>query len=269
MSLTILLADRGRQLFSSFDASADANLRNKSMSIFDEYTDRDVLLKDVASEIVESKNADGATVYRLQNRDAETLKAKYDAEVKNAKSQREKKQEAEAKLAEITALRDKDLIELEQLREMNPADLKNTLQNYVNQTAESQARIKALEKELEPLRKANEEYRARETREKIESELVETARKMNCCETALRDVKRLAPMFHINEAGIIVTKENKLVPEILQEEIEHSPHWLKRSQGAGSGSGSVPLTNEARFREALKSNDFAAALANAPRSQAR
>lgn len=238
------------------------------MNIFDEYKSKEDLLRDISAEIIESQTDDGEKVYKLQNRQAETLRAKFDAEVKNAKSQREKKQEAEAKLAEIQAQREKDLVELQQLRELNPADLKTTLEKYVSQTAESTARIKALEKELEPLRAANAEYKAKEIRAKIETELVETARKLNCCETAMRDVRRLAPMFHISESGLVVTKDNKIVADVLAEEIEHSPHWLKRSQGAGSSPGGQ-LTSEARFREALKGRDFSAVLANAPRSQVR
>lgn len=239
------------------------------MSIFDEYKSKDDLLKDIELEVIETKNTAGETVYRLQNKDADTYRAKYDAEVKNAKSQREKKQEAEAKLAELNALREKDLIELQELRAMNPADLKTTLQKYVDQTAESSAKIKALEKELEPLRVQNKEYKAREIRERIESELVTQARKMNCCETALRDVKRLAPLFKIDENGIVITKDNKLVVQVLQEEIEHSPHWLKRSQSGGANPGNGTLSSEAKFREALKGKDFAAVLANAPRQQVK
>lgn len=239
------------------------------MGIFDEFNDKDELIKALTSEIQEVRNSDGVIAYRLQNRDADTYRAKYEAEVRNAKSQREKKQEAESKLAELTAQHEKDLIELKQLREMNPDDLKSTLQKYVDQTAEATAKIKALEKELVPLRAANEEYKAKETRQKIEAELVETARKMNCCETAMRDVKRLAPLFHITETGVIMSNDNKLVLEVLQSEIEQSPHWLKRSQSGGSSSGGAQMTSEAKFRDALKANDFAAALANAPRQQIR
>lgn len=239
------------------------------MSIFDDYQSKDELLRDLEAAIVESKGEDGTTTFRLPNGAAETFRAKYEAEVKNAKGQREKKQEAEAKLAELTALREKELVELHQLREMNPNDLKTTLQKYVDQTAESTAKIKALEKEIGPLREANQAYKARETREKIEAELVANARKMNCCDSAMRDVKRLAPMFRITESGVIMTEDNKLVPEVLQAEIEQSPHWLKRSQSGGVNPGNSPLTSEARFREALKGSDFGAVLANAPRQEVR
>lgn len=239
------------------------------MGIFDSYADKDALLKDIAAEIMESQNDKGETVFKLQNRDADNYRAKYEAEVKNAKSQREKKQEAEAKLAEALAAREKDAVELESLRALNPADLKATLQKYVDQSAEASAKIKSLEKELVPLREKAQEYEARETRQKIEEELVENARKLNCCDTAMRDVKRLAPMFHISESGVIVSNDNRLIPEVLQAEIEQSPHWLKRSQGAGANPGNTPMSNEARFQQALKGSDFAEVIAYAPRQQVR
>ena len=235
------------------------------MGIFNDYTDKDALLKDIAAEIIESQNDKGETVFRLQNSVADTFKTKYENEVKNAKSQREKKQEAEAKLAEALAAREKDAIELEQLRALNPADLKATLQKYVDQSAEASAKIKSLEKELVPLREKAQEYEARETRSKIEAELVENARKMNCCDTALRDVKRLAPLFHITESGVIMSNDNRLVTEVLQAEIEQSPHWLKRSQSAGANPGSGSLSSEAKYQEARKNGDYSGMIANAPR----
>lgn len=235
------------------------------MSIFDDYQSKEALLSDLQAAIVELQKDDGTVTYRLPNTAADTFRVKYEAEVKNAKNQREKKQEAEAKLAELTALRDKELVELQQLREMNPSDMKTTLQKYVDQTAESSAKIKELEKEIIPLREANRAYKERETRELIEAELVSQARKMNCCDSAMRDVKRLAPMFRIAENGIIMTDDNRFVPEVLEAEIEQSPHWLKRSQSGGSASGNATISSEARFREALKGSDFGAVLANAPR----
>lgn len=237
------------------------------MNIFDGYEKKEDLLRDIESEITEETNESGATVFRLQNKIADALKAKFDAEVKNAKSQREKKQEAESKLAELTQLREKDLLELEELRKANPKELKTTLQRYVDETTRAKDRITALEKELEPLREQNAQFKAREIREKIENELVSNAVKMNCCETALRDVKRLAPMFHLNDAGVAVTDDGKLVVEILQDEIEKSPHWLKRSQSANASPSSVGVSSEARFREALKGKSFADVISNAPRQK--
>lgn len=62
------------------------------------------------------------------------------------------------------------------------------------------------------------EERFQRSRRRIETELVENAAKLNCCETAMRDVKRLAPMFHLNDAGVAVTDDGKLVVEVLQED---------------------------------------------------
>lgn len=239
------------------------------MSIFDEFTDKSELLKAVEESVTETQAADGSTVYRLPNDQAELMRQKFDAEARNAKSQREKKQKAEARVAELTAQYDKTVAELEQLKATNPSDLKETLQKYVDQTAESAAKIRALERELEPLRKENEAYHAKETRERIEAELVEAAKKLDCCDSAMRDVKRLAPMFHISESGVVVSDDNRLVQEKLEEEVRLSPHWLKRSQGGGTGGGTAPLSNAAQFQQALKGGDFAAVLASAPRTPVR
>lgn len=235
------------------------------MNIFDSYDNKEALMRDIESEITEETNDEGATIFRLQNKVADALKAKFDAEVKNAKSQREKKQDAEAKLAELTQLREKDLLELEELRKANPKELKTTLQRYVDETTSAKERIQALEKELQPLREQNAAFKAREIREKIENELVTNAIKMNCCETALRDVKRLAPMFKLNDAGVATTDDGKLVVEVLQEEIEKSPHWLKRSQSANASPSAAGMSSEAKFREALKGKSFIDVLENAPR----
>ena len=238
------------------------------MSIFDGYETKEELLRDIEAEITEETNDEGGRVFRLQNKLADAFKAKYDAEVKNARSQREKKQDAEARLAELTKLRDEELLELEELRKLNPKDMRATLKRFANSSAESAAKIEALEKELKPLREQNAAFKAREVREKIENELVTNAIKMNCCETALRDVKRLAPMFHLNDAGVATTEDGKLVVEILQDEIEKSPHWLKRSQSANAAPSATGVSSEARFREALKGKSFADVINNAPRQKA-
>lgn len=237
------------------------------MNIFDSYDNKDALMRDIESEITEETNDDGATVFRLQNKVADALKAKFEAEVKNAKSQREKKQDAEAKLQELTQLREKDLLELEELRKANPKELKVMLQRYVDETTSAKERIHALERELEPLREQNAAFKAREIREKIENELVSNAVKMNCCETALRDVKRLAPMFKLNDAGVATTDDGKLVVEVLQEEIEKSPHWLKRSQSANASPSATGVSSEAKFRDALKGSSFLDVINNAPRQK--
>lgn len=237
------------------------------MSIFDSYEDKESLLRDISAEITEETTADGGRVYRLINHPADAYKAKYDAEVKNARSQREKKQDLEARLAELTKTREQELVELEELRKLNPEDVRKSLTNYAEKAVSAQKKIEALEHELEPLRKQNAEFKAREERARIENELTSNAIKMNCSESALRDVRRLAPMFHLNEAGVATTEDGRLVVEVLQEEIAQSPHWLKRSQTANAAPSSMAMTSEARFREALRGNSFSDVLSNAPRQK--
>ena len=73
------------------------------------------------------------------------------------------------------------------------------------------------------------------------------------------------------DTDLIVRKEDqKLVSEVLDEEIALSPHWLQPSQGGGANpSPTGNVSNEAKFQQALKGNDFDAVLANAPRVQVR
>ena len=113
-------------------------------------------------------------------------------------------------------------------------------------------------------------FKEREERAAVESQLVDAARKLNCCESALRDVKRLAPLFKLNDEGVALSEDAKLVSEVLQEEIALSPHWLKRSQGGDAEPGELPApraADDARFRDALADPDvpFADLLRLAPR----
>ncbi len=235
------------------------------MGKFSDFASKEELLKAIEAKIVETQNDDGETVYSLLNEDADNYRLKYEAEVKNAQKQRNGKQKAEQELAEAVAEKEELTRQVEELNKLNPSDLKETIQRYVSQTSELTRRNKELEAEIGPLREANDAYRRKETTAKIEEALVESAKKMDCCDSALRDVKRLASAFEINEAGLIVSKDNQqLVDEVLEEEIKHSPHWLKRSLSAGTNPPNAGMSNEAKFREALKGDDFGAVLANAP-----
>ena len=236
------------------------------MGIFDKFASKEELIKALESEIEEMDDADGTAYYRLADRG--TIRSKYNEEVDNARKQRNLKQEAQAKYDSLLKERERDLVELEELRKFKPDDMKANLQRYIDQSAESASRIRALEEQLAPLKKENEAYKKREQRAVIETALVEAAHKMNCVESAMRDVKRLAPMFHLSENGVPLSEDGKTVSEVVKSEIEQSPHWLKRSQGGGSASGygvSSKGYSQSKFQEALKSNDFAAILANAPR----
>jgi len=239
------------------------------MNAYDEYETREELLNAVESQITQTSLEDGRTIYRLSNNELDALRAKFDAATRTVDSESKRRREAETRLNALTQERAETLAELERAKAdaASPNELRDALRRSVEQASASKARVATLEAELKPLREENEAYRKRETRAKIETQLVDAARKMNCCESALRDVKRLAPLFSLNEAGVAITDDGKLVVETLQEEIALSPHWLARSQGGAASSGRVdaPYDSREKFLEAMKSNDFAAVLRNAPR----
>lgn len=241
------------------------------MSVYEGYASREEAMNAIAAELAVEKDADGKETFRLPNREADSLREKLKAETANAQAQVKKRQELQTKYDELSKERERELIELNELRRSNPTDLRETLQKYVDETSASRTKIAELEAELEPLKKENLAFRERQEREKIEEALVAAARKRDCCETALRDVKRLAALFRVNpDAGIPQTSEGKLVAEVVDEEIAASPHWLKRSQGGGSAPG-VGVGNENRAqrqREAMKAGNFADVLRHSPRSNA-
>ena len=239
------------------------------MNAYDEFETREALLRAVESQIAQTSSEDGRTSYRLPNDEFETLRAKYEAATRVIDAESKRRREAETRLNALTQERAETLAELERAKAdaASPSELRDALRRSVEQASSSKARVAALEAELKPLREENAAYKKRETRAKIETQLVDAARKMNCCETALRDVKRLAPLFRLNDAGVAITDDDKLVVEILQEELALSPHWLARSQSGTASSGRLdsPFDSREKFLEAMKTNDFAAVLRYAPR----
>ena len=91
---------------------------------------------------------------------------------------------------------------------------------------------------------------------------------MDCCETALRDVRRLADALRLDETGRAVDRDSRSVEDVLREEIALSPHWLKRSRGveASPGVDSPSHGSRERFLDAMKRGDFADALRYAPKT---
>ncbi len=242
------------------------------MGKFTEFSSKEELIAAIEAEIVETQNDDGVTVYSLNNKDAENYRAKYEAEVKNSQAQRKNKQAAEKELAEMRALNESLAEQVEELNKLNPEDLRKSLQQYVNEKTELAKKIKELQAEVEPLREENAAFKAEKTTATIKKALLEEARKRNCRDSALRDVERLAGDFIVDpDTDLIVReKDQKLVSEVLDEEIALSPHWLQPSQGGGANpSPTGNVSNEAKFQQALKGNDFDAVLANAPRVQVR
>lgn len=237
-------------------------------SVFENYATREELLRAAEESILENESPDGAKVYRLADPERDALKQRCDRETRAAARELKLRKEAEEKLAQYEAERAAQIEELERLRlENTPNGSGEALKRYAEQNAAGRAKIAALEAELGPLREENAAYKAREARAAIESQLVDAAKKLRCRESALRDVKRLAPMFKLDEAGVALTDNAKTAEEVLREELALSPHWLDVSQGSAASAGLDRGAAASRelFEQALRSNDFAEALRRAPR----
>lgn len=233
-------------------------------SVYDDYSTREELLDAASQAIEERANERGERVFRLTDPTRDALK-------RNVEKETRLRREAEERLATLERERATNLVELERLRaqEGGPNELRETLKRYVEQANASREKLATLEAELAPLREENAAYKARETRETIEKQLVEAARKARCVETALRDVKRLAPMFRLDDAGIATTQDGRVVEDVLREELALSPHWLDRSQGANAkeGGSTFYADDRERFERALRANNLAEAIRFAPRER--
>ena len=239
------------------------------MNLNEEYDDRDALLRALDSNILETKGEDGATRFRWNDPERAAMKRKLDLAARDVERERNRRAQLESALADSERERRRDADELERLRATSGAE-PDAAKRWMDQATAARAKAAALEAQLEPLRAQLQRFKEREERAAVESQLVDAARKLNCCESALRDVKRLAPLFKLNDEGVALSEDAKLVSEVLQEEIALSPHWLKRSQGGDAEPGELPApraADDARFRDALADPDvpFADLLRLAPR----
>ena len=239
-------------------------------NIFNDYASREALLRDVESAIAETTDGQGNPAFRLSGGAADELRAQRDELTRRADEEAAARRGLEEKLRAVAKERARESAELERLRAEagNPDELRATLRRYVDEANAGRVKLAALEAELAPLREENAAYKARETRAAIEAQLVDAAKKLDCCESALRDVRRLAPMFALDASGRAAAKDGRSVEEALRDEIALSPHWLNRSQGSSADAG-APLErgygDRARFQEALRGTDFAAVIRSAPR----
>ena len=238
--------------------------------IFNAYASREELAEALDAAIEQTTDESGKSVFRLQNRAADEYLAQRDAAEQKAASEIRRREELEKKLHALVDERAEVDAELERLRAdaVEPGELRAAIRRYADQASASRARAAALEAEIKPLREENAAYKERETRAAIEAQLVDAARKLNCCETALRDVKRLASAFKLNDDGVAQTQDMRSVEETLKEELALSPHWLNRSQGAAASAGSADANanaNRERFQRALEGTNFADVLNYAPR----
>ncbi len=245
--------------------------------VFGEFENRGELAQGVESSIDERVDSKGETARDLRNPSAETRRPKYETSERNGAQgpetarTREPKQQFQNWELPKTQFKDWELELIANSRTNRTApELRAELELYDMQRNEFLRKLETLEAELEPLRAENAAYKAREIQSQIESQLVSAARKLGCCETALRDVKRLAPMFKLGEDGLARTEDSRLAEEALADEVKLSPHWLKRSQGVAATSGNLDPNGYAdseRFRAALERDDFAEALRYAPRTK--
>lgn len=243
------------------------------MGVFDEFGSREELLSAVESAIRQSDDGAGGATWRLVDDERDALKRRCESATRGLEHARRRGEELEARLARADQERAAVAAELERVRneERGPEDVQAALKRYAQQASASQSKVAALEAQLAPLREENARYKEREARMAIESQLVDAARRLDCCETAMRDVKRLAPMFRLNEDGLAVTEDSKLVSEVLREELALSPHWLNRSRGGAADPGSErdAFGSRERFQEALERGDFADVIRYAPRDDSR
>ncbi|MGI6401867.1 MAG: hypothetical protein ACOX0A_07145 [Thermoguttaceae bacterium] len=235
------------------------------MSIYDDYNSREELLGALESAI--TKREDGK--WRLADDEREALTKRCETFSRNAAQYQRRGEELESQLARAERERATAVAELERLRGVGTDgnDLNAALRRYAEQASASESKAAALEAELAPLREENARYKERETRRTIEAQLVDEARKLDCCESALRDVKRLAPIFKLDEAGVAVAEDARRVAEVLRDEIALSPHWLSRSRGSGASPGAERDAYGAseRFQDAMRRGDFADVIRYAPR----
>lgn len=226
------------------------------MGLYDDYATRDEALAALGSALAER---DGR--WRLVDAERDEERERLEAARSEARRARRQSEELKARLDRTERERDDAVARLERAGATNDAGAPN------RRAEEARTRIAALEAELAPLREENARYKEREARREIEKQLVDAARRLDCCETAMRDVKRLAPMFRLNEEGLAVAEDSRLAADVLRDEIALAPHWLNRSRGADASPGSERDAYDAagRFQDAMRRGDFADVVRFAPR----
>lgn len=235
------------------------------MDVYDDYATREELMRALEGAITRRDAGNGSFVWRFDATTRDAMTRRYESASQSAAQERRRREEAEAQLRDAQESRDATAAELARLREERGAGAGGIAEESRRRYAEQ---IAALEAQLAPLKEENARYKERETRAAIEAQLVDAARKMDCCETALRDVRRLADALRLDETGRAVDRDSRSVEDVLREEIALSPHWLKRSRGvdASPGVDSPSHGSRERFLDAMKRGDFADALRYAPKT---
>ncbi len=229
--------------------------------IFNPYSSREELDRAIDEAVEKTTDDAGNDVFRLRNRDAEEYLAKL--------NEAERRVDVEIKRREELEKKCKALVE-ERVETTDDGELRASVKRYAERAAANAAKVAALEAEIKPLREEIAIRKERENRATVEAQIVDAARKLDCCESALRDAKRLAPMFKLDDAGVASTRDGRSVEDALKEELALSPHWLNRSKGAAASAGTVDdvgTTSRERFQRALEGTNFADVLNFAPRQK--
>ena len=193
------------------------------MDVYDDYATREELMRALEGAITRRDAGNGSFVWRFDATTRDAMTRRYESASQSAAQERRRREEAEAQLRDAQESRDATAAELARLREERGAGAGGIAEESRRRYAEQ---IAALEAQLAPLKEENARYKERETRAAIEAQLVDAARKMDCCETALRDVRRLADALRLDETGRAVDRDSRSVEDVLREEIALSPHWL-------------------------------------------
>ena len=212
------------------------------MDVYDDYATREELMSALEGAITRRDAGNGSFVWRFDATTRDAMTRRYESASQSAAQERRRREEAEAQLRDAQESRDATAAELARLREERGAGAGGIAEESRRRYAEQIAAI--------------------------EAQLGDAARKMDCCETALRDVRRLADALRLDETGRAGDRDSRSVEDVLREEIALSPHWLKRSRGvdASPGVDSPSQGSRERFLDAMKRGDFADALRYAPKT---
>lgn len=248
------------------------------MGIFEQFGSKEELLKAVEaaiqSQTVKTQGENGAQeekdVFFIQNDAqglADELKAKYDAEIKNAQALRKRAQTAETRVSELEKENARLIATNEEFSKYNPEKQRDEINRLLAETGELKADNKRLTEERGKLDKVILDYKTKENDRIIEKALVDEATKLGIRPEAMRDVMYRRSMLEVSDIGTVQTKgEGTPIADFLKSEFDNSPLWHPQSQGGGSnpGTGNGRPDSATLFQEAKKNKDVGGMFANAP-----
>lgn len=246
------------------------------MSVFGKFNTREELMKAleaaIQTEKVKPEGEDGkeTEVFFLPNDAlgaADEIKAKYEAEIKNAQNLRKRAQTAETQVAALQQENARLVATNEEFSKYNPEKQRDEINRLLAEVGQLKADNKGLAEKIDPLNKVIANYKHQENERIIDKALIDEATKLGVRPEAMRDVMFRRSMLEVSETGTVQTKGDGVgVAEFLKAEFDASPLWHPQSQGGGSspGTGSGGMSSEALYQKAKADNDVAGMLQNAP-----